>query len=158
VDLAIRPIGEDELGGMLAEMHANYVSAIVADGGFDRRTAEEKATADNEAVFPGGRPTPDVGLYALEVGGARIGRLCIAERPEILHRGALWILELFIDEAHRGHGYGRRVLKFAEEEAARRGLDRLALNVWAGNEVARNLYREVGFRENAVLLSKSLYD
>ena len=154
--LAIRPIREDELGGMLADMHANYVSAMVEDGGFDQDVAEEKATADNGVLFPDGRPTPDIGLYALEAEGAKIGRLCIAERPEILHRGALWILELFIDEEHRGRGYGRQTLKFAEEEAARRGLDRLSLNVWGGNEIARRLYGEVGFRENAVLMTKSL--
>jgi len=45
---------------------------------------------------------------------------------------------------------------FAEEEARLRGLDRIALNVFGGNDVARNLYRSLGYVENAVAMSKRL--
>jgi ribosomal protein S18 acetylase RimI-like enzyme len=44
----------------------------------------------------------------------------------------------------------------AESEARRRGLHRVALNVFGGNEVARNLYRSLGYGENAILMSKNL--
>jgi ribosomal protein S18 acetylase RimI-like enzyme len=43
---------------------------------------------------------------------------------------------------------------FAEEEARRRGLTRIALHVGARNDVARNLYRSLGFEENDVAMSK----
>jgi hypothetical protein len=45
---------------------------------------------------------------------------------------------------------------FAEEEARRRGHDRVALNVFGGNVVARNLYRSLRYDENAVAMSKKL--
>jgi len=32
----------------------------------------------------------------------------------------------------------------------------VALNVFGGNEVARNLYRSLGYEENAVSMSKKL--
>ena len=44
----------------------------------------------------------------------------------------------------------------AESEARRRGLDRVALNVFGGNEVARSLYRSLGYGENAIVMSKNL--
>jgi ribosomal protein S18 acetylase RimI-like enzyme len=44
----------------------------------------------------------------------------------------------------------------AEEEARRRGIDRVALNVFGGNKVARQLYRSLGYEENAVAMSKKL--
>jgi ribosomal protein S18 acetylase RimI-like enzyme len=47
-------------------------------------------------------------------------------------------------------------MEFAEDEARRRGIDRVALNVFGGNEVARGLYRSLGYKENAVAMSKRL--
>jgi ribosomal protein S18 acetylase RimI-like enzyme len=44
----------------------------------------------------------------------------------------------------------------AEEEARRRGIDRLALNVFGRNTVARRLYRSLGYDENAIAMSKAL--
>ena len=44
----------------------------------------------------------------------------------------------------------------AEAEARRRGFDRIGLNVFGGNEVARNLYRSLGYTENAIVMSKTL--
>jgi RimJ/RimL family protein N-acetyltransferase len=41
---------------------------------------------------------------------------------------------------------------YAEEEARRRGLDRVGLMVFGGNEVARNLYRSLGYAEIAVFV------
>lgn len=39
-------------------------------------------------------------------------------------------------------------------EARRRGFARLGLNVFRGNEVARNLYRSLGYSEAAVIVPK----
>jgi ribosomal protein S18 acetylase RimI-like enzyme len=44
----------------------------------------------------------------------------------------------------------------AEEEARRRGLMRMALNVFGGNDVARNLYRSLGYVETSVQMAKNL--
>jgi ribosomal protein S18 acetylase RimI-like enzyme len=44
----------------------------------------------------------------------------------------------------------------AEAEARRRGLGRIMLSAFGGNEVARNLYRSLGYTENAVFMSKDL--
>jgi len=147
---------EDELEAFLPRMREDYVRSMVDDGGIATDLAAAKADADMAVLFPDGRPTDDQALYVIEDGGQAVGRLAVAERPEELHRGALWILELRIDEEHRGKGYGRAALEFAEAEAFRRGLGRLALNVFAGNDAARNLYRSFGYRENAVLMGKTL--
>jgi ribosomal protein S18 acetylase RimI-like enzyme len=36
---------------------------------------------------------------------------------------------------------------FAEDEARRRGLSHIVLNVFGGNKVARGLYRSLGYDE-----------
>jgi RimJ/RimL family protein N-acetyltransferase len=43
-----------------------------------------------------------------------------------------------------------------EEEARRLGAPRIELNVFGGNEPARALYHKLGYREDAVVMSKPL--
>jgi len=44
----------------------------------------------------------------------------------------------------------------AESEARQRGLNRIALNVFGGNEAARNLYQSLGYDERAVTMGKMI--
>ena len=43
-----------------------------------------------------------------------------------------------------------------EDEVRRLGHDTVGLNVWGGNEVARGLYRSLGWAEESVHMRKSL--
>jgi GNAT superfamily N-acetyltransferase len=156
VTVTIRPMRDDELDARLPQMQADYVTAMIDEGGFAPEVAEAKAASDTAALFPDGRPTPDQAVFVIEADGEPVGRLWLAERPEVLHRGSLWVLELHIDAEHRGCGYGRAAMLYAEEEAERRGLSRIALSVFAGNDAARSLYRGLGYVENAVLMAKNL--
>jgi ribosomal protein S18 acetylase RimI-like enzyme len=47
-------------------------------------------------------------------------------------------------------------MQLAEVEARSHGLPRIALNVFGGNEVARNLYRSLGYAETSVQMAKDL--
>jgi ribosomal protein S18 acetylase RimI-like enzyme len=89
----------------------------------------------------------------IEAGGERVGELWLAEREE-QRRRLLWVYQLRVDERHRGRGFARAAMDFAEQEAGRRGLSHVALNVFGGNEAARGLYRSLGYTEDAVSMSK----
>ncbi len=89
----------------------------------------------------------------IEVDGEPAGDLWLAEREETMEP-CLFVYDIHLDEECRG--YGRAAMLFAEEEARRRGIDRVALNVFGGNEVARGLYRSLGYEENAVAMSKEV--
>ena len=107
-------------------------------------------------MFPYGRPGPGQWAFAVESDGERVGELWLGERGDELSRGALWVFDVRIDEAHRGRGFGRAAMVEAEREAARRGHDRVVLNVFAGNGVARRLYESLGYADVAVIMVKSL--
>ena len=47
-------------------------------------------------------------------------------------------------------------MQFAEQEAKRRGLSRIALNVFGKNKAARNLYESLGYEESAVRMYKRI--
>jgi len=54
-------------------------------------------------------------------------------------------LGIFIDQAYRGHGFGRRFMQFLHTAAKRRGAHQVRLTVNVGNESAVALYRSLGY-------------
>ncbi|MFC6296284.1 GNAT family N-acetyltransferase [Pseudomonas sp. CCM 7893] len=74
-------------------------------------------------------------LQPLRVG--RIGSICVLE-------------------AQRGQGIGRTLMEFAERWAIRQGAGDLRLTVWAFNEPAQRLYRELGYETRAFEMGKRL--
>ncbi len=59
----------------------------------------------------------------------------------------LVIHTLCVPPSQAGKGVGTRMVRFALEEAARRGCEVLRLDTWEHNEPAAHLYRRLGFRE-----------
>ena len=66
----------------------------------------------------------------------------------------MWVYDIEIDPEHRGRGLGRDAMRLAEEEARRLGRQRIKLNVFARNAVARALYLSLGFEEMSIQMSK----
>ncbi len=97
----------------------------------------------------------DTPSFVIEVEGEPVGHLWLVERRET-YDPALVVYDIDVDEPYRGRGYGKAAMVFTEEEARRRGLSRIALHVGAHNDVARNLYRSLGFEEKEVAMSKPI--
>ena len=151
----LRPMRDDEFAAWLPLMRERYVGDMVHDAGLSPERAEVKATEDIERLFPGGKPSAEQLVFVIEADGESVGDLWLAERDDAFQR-CLFVFDIRLDEAQRGHGYGRAAMTFAEEEARRRGFDTVALNVFGRNTVARSLYRSLGYEENAVAMSKKL--
>jgi len=156
VSARLRPLRDDEFDAWHAAAKAGYAASIEHDGGAPHELARQKAERDISRLLPDRRVPDDHAVFVVEDGaGAAVGRLWVAEQDGETGR-ALFVYEVAIDPAARRRGYGRRAMEFAEQEARRRGLDRIALNVFGGNDPARRLYRSLGYREAAVFMEKRL--
>jgi len=159
MDIRLRPLRDDEFPEFLAFLRKEYVRSMVDEAGMTTEAAEDKADADHASLFPGGRPQPHHRISLLEdaTTSERAGHLFWAERqpPGSLGTRA-YLYELYIEEAYRRRGFGRRALELLEEEARAQGLPGIDLNVWGGNAGARALYRAAGFDEKAVFMSREL--
>ena len=153
--MTIRPIREDEFDAWLRAAQAGYEESMRVHGGMSAEAARRRAAADVDALFPAGAPAGGQLVYVLEADGERVGDLWLAEREQDGGR-ILWVYAVEVDDRYRGRGYGRAAMVFAEEEAERRGLAGVALNVFGGNEVARGLYRSLGYAEVGVYMQKRL--
>jgi GNAT superfamily N-acetyltransferase len=154
MSVRLRPMSEDEFTAWLPLMRDRYAEDIAGHGGLSPENAAEMAATQIEALFPGGQPSPEQLVFVVEAEAGPVGQLWLAERAEPQH--CLFVYELYVDEPRRGRGYGKAAMLLAEEEAGRRGIDRVALNVFGGNEVARRLYQSLGYEENAIAMSKNV--
>ena len=149
--VSLRLLDPAEVPALAADIERGYAEDIERNGGLPAEAARHKAAEDVPRVLA----DPANALYGLDEDGERVGHLWIGER-ELQGRRFLWIWDVFVDEAHRGRGRGRHAMLLAEEKARRRGLERIELNVFGGNDVARSLYRSLGYEESAVQMGKDL--
>jgi ribosomal protein S18 acetylase RimI-like enzyme len=154
--VTLRPIRDDELREWLLAAGIEHARDMVADAGLDPDEARLKVNRDLDALFPEGRIDARHAVFVVEAGGERVGSLWAGERPDPVGRPTFFVYDIRIDEGQRGRGYGRAAMIAAEAEAARRGIDRMALNVFGGNKRARSLYHSLGYTERAVTMDKTL--
>ena len=154
--VSVRPIRTDEFEPWLRTAQAGYEESMRVHGGMTAETARRRAAADVAALFPDGRPSDEQLVFVIEADAERVGELWVAERDGHDEGRLLWVYAVEVDDRYRGLGYGRAAMVFAEEEAERRGLAGVALNVFGGNEVARGLYRSLGYAEVGVYMQKPL--
>ena len=153
--VALRPLRGDELPAWLERHRRWYAADMVAHGGLREETARAKADHDVAALFPEGRPAEGSVLLVVEEDGEPAGSVWFAGRDGPGGRHA-FLYALEIDESRRGRGLGREAMRLFEEEARARGFRSAMLNVFGGNEVARGLYRSLGWEETSVHMRKEL--
>ncbi|HEY1513486.1 MAG TPA: GNAT family N-acetyltransferase [Gaiellaceae bacterium] len=148
----VRRLRDDEYDAFIARAVAFYVDDMVR-AGIDRDVAQAKADKDLPQLLPDGLATPDHLMYAIEDDARSAGYLWLCNRDgELGH--SLFVYAVEIDDEFRGRGLGRAAMVFAEQEAQRLGIAKVALNVFGGNAVARHLYLSLGYRETAVHMEK----
>ena len=157
MSVRLRPVREHEWTAFVETGKVEYARDLVENGGFSPEAAAEKAEHDYTSVVPDGLATEGHFIFAVEDAetGERIGRLWFARR-ELDVGEVAYVYDVNIDARMRGKGFGRATMLALEDEARRRGLERISLNVFGGNAVARALYASLGYREAAVWMSKDL--
>ncbi len=153
MSLRLEPMADEDVRVFIVEHLDEYTRQVEEFGGWSHEDARAKAEKDMAQSFPKGQVQPGHHLFHLvdDASGERVGLLWYREDV----RG-VWLNQVTIDPAKRGRGLGREAMTLLEEEARRLGAARVELNVFGGNEAARSLYRSLGFREDAVVMSKPL--
>jgi len=100
-------------------------------------------------------------IFVAELEGALIGFVAVLGRvppdapdDEPAQRG--YVSDLVVLSAHRGRGLGRRLLEEAERFVRSLGTKRLDIGVLSKNAGAARLYRDFGFEDFRIQLTKWL--
>jgi ribosomal protein S18 acetylase RimI-like enzyme len=154
--IRLRPLRNDEVPAFLERGQQAYARDMAANGGLSEEAATRKAERDAARLFPSGKPQDGHFLYVLEIEtGEPAGRLWWAVEDRDGDRIA-FLYDIYLEERFRGEGLGREAMALLEDDVRSRGLARIQLNVFGGNERARALYRSLGYAEQAVTMGKPL--
>ena len=66
------------------------------------------------------------------------------------------MIELYLEEGSRGKGIGTRLMKMMEEYFRQNNCDVSKVEVFAPNIKAHNFYRELGYQDRAIDMTKIL--
>lgn len=132
---------------------ASYVDSRM-ESGETREQAEAAAAVSDSELFPGGEPADGQHVFDVVADGETVGVLWIGLRDAATN--AWWVYDVEIDEAFRGHGYGRTAMLLAEQKAKELGAATLGLNVFGFNTVARGLYESLGYEPTAIQMRKPI--
>ena len=154
--ITLRPMTEAEYPQFLERLLENYSADIALARGLPADEARRQATQQTEELLPHGvRSDGQLLFTAVDDTGGPVGLLWLATRsPNGAQAG--WIYDVEVDEAHRGRGYGREIMLFAEQECRRHGLTALRLNVFGPNVTARRLYESLGYEITSQTMAKRL--
>lgn len=131
-----RPMTQAQYPEWLAAEKLAYVGDIVRAGALSPEEAVRKSDRDFAKLIPEGLATPDNSFLVLEAATEQIGTgwLKHGHLP-----GVTYGYSLYIQEEHRGKGYGRAAMTAGEQAMLAAGDSALMFTVWGGNEVAMNL-------------------
>ena len=158
MDVRLRPLRDDEFDAYVAHGQAEYARGMIDQAGVPPEAAEAKAERDWTTLLHQRLESPGQFLFAVEDAASdeRVGDLWYAERDNDVGEKAAFVYSIEIFERFRGRGLGRQAMLLIEEEARSRGLAQISLNVFGGNDVARALYRSLGYADVAVFMGKDL--
>jgi ribosomal protein S18 acetylase RimI-like enzyme len=157
MSVRLRPLRDDELPAYIEHGKAEYARDMVENAGLSPEQAQKKSDKDWALLLPHGQPSPGHYLFAIEdESGERVGDLWFAERTNDFDATVAFVYSIEIAEPFRGRGYGRQAMLLLEDEVRARGLSHVALNVFGGNDIARSLYRSLGYAETAVWMRKAV--
>lgn len=88
-------------------------------------------------------------VWLIQHAGETIGYVVLTLGFSLEYRGRdAFVDELYIREGHRGHGVGKKVLKYVEGACRSLGVQALHLEVERANTNARAFYHKAGFMDH----------
>ncbi len=129
---------------------------MVRVGAWPAEGAEARAASLFAHLVPDGQRTAGHEFRSVvNESGEVVGAIWFAPDTET-GQAAAYLWDIVIEPEHQGRGYGRAALEALEALVRALGYDAIRLHVFGDNDVARRLYRAVGYAETDVSMIKRL--
>lgn len=137
--LTFAPFPEDEITAFLSDSRRGFVEGLVA-AGEERTGVEARADEMHSHLLPAGRLNPDHRIGHVMAAGESVGHLWVARDDS-----GWYVWDVAIKPEFQGRGFGRAAMELAEEIARADGANAIGLSVLVTNDIARTLYRSLGY-------------
>lgn len=145
--VALVPLSPAELRDFMERQVREYAEEKVRAGEWSREEAMELSRDTTMRFLEGGRPAPGHRFFkAVDEGQREVGWIWLGPPPaDVRAERAEWLYQITVAESLRGRGFGRGMLRAAEDLLAREGVRELHLHVFRWNAAARSLYDSEGY-------------
>jgi len=153
----LEPMTTAEFPAWLRHSRDGFAAQQVASGVLPPGDAERYADEQLTKLLPDGLATPHQHLWTVRPadGDDFLGHLWVEVRDDADGPGA-YVYDVELVPQARGRGLGAATMRAAEEAAAELGAQRVRLNVFGHNTVARRLYDRLGYEVASTFMTKRL--
>lgn len=96
-------------------------------------------------------------IFVAEDEGKIVGIICVwVEREIEMDSDYLYVSDWIVLEEYRGKGLGKALIEQAQDYATSIGLKIIRLGVLINNELAKDVYYKLGFRDYSLILTKNI--
>lgn len=155
--ISIRKMTEKELAEYLQHAIPDYASEKIKGEGLSPEHARKIAEESYARLLPKGLASENQHLFSVieDSSGKNIGVLWLCHKQEA-NKSYAFIYDILLAPEVRGRGYGKLLMRFAEEETRKLGLNSIGLHVFGHNTTAIGLYEKMGFHTTNRIMKKDL--
>ncbi|RXJ72724.1 GNAT family N-acetyltransferase [Veronia nyctiphanis] len=146
MEVSLKKMNEESFAEYLQFAIPAYASENIRAGRWPTTGDLERSKLEYADLFPEGLKTKDNYLFNIveSSNDIEIGHLWVKITSKENSKSA-FIYDLHIHESYRGKGYAKAALLCTEHFASSLGADSISLHVFNHNDVAKALYKKVGY-------------
>lgn len=154
--VSLRLMDENDYQRFLDYAIANYAEEKIKAGNYAVEDAIQLSAREYQQLLPEGVDTPDNYLLSIiNEYNQKVGFVWLALQQTGVLR-TLTVVNILVYEQFRRRGYATQALCQAEEKARELGIERVTLQVFGHNTLARSLYEKIGYCATNIYMAHDL--
>ncbi|MEE3805856.1 GNAT family N-acetyltransferase [Lysinibacillus fusiformis] len=153
--ISLKPMNQEEFKQYISYAIEDYAKDKIASGNWSEDEAINLSRESFERLLPNGEKTENNHLLSIFHDNILVGMIWISQKaPKNPNEG--FIYDFVIFEQYQGQGYGKKAMKEAEIIAKELGMNKIGLNVFGHNKIARGLYEKMGYKITNITMAKTI--
>ncbi|MGE6600638.1 GNAT family N-acetyltransferase [Lysinibacillus fusiformis] len=150
--ISLKPMNHEEFKQYISYAIEDYAKDKIASGNWSEDEAIDLSRESFERLLPNGEKTENNHLSSIFHDDILVGMIWISQKNP--NEG--FIYDFVIFEQYQGQGYGKKAMKEAEIIAKQLGMNKIGLNVFGHNKIARGLYEKMGYEITNITMAKTI--
>ncbi|MGE8001224.1 GNAT family N-acetyltransferase [Lysinibacillus sp. NPDC093190] len=153
--ITLKPMNQEEFKQYISYAIEDYAKDKIASGNWSEDKAIDLSRESFERLLPQNEKTENNHLFSIFHNDILVGMIWISQKaPTNPNEG--FIYDFVIFEQYQGQGYGKKAMKEAEIIAKKLGMNKIGLNVFGHNKIARGLYEKMGYEITNITMAKTI--
>lgn len=153
--ITLQPMNQEEFKQYISYAIEDYAKDKITSGNWSEDEAIDLSRKSFERLLPKDEKTENNHLLSIFHNDILVGMIWISQKaPTNPSEG--FIYDFVIFEQYQGQGYGKKAMKEAEIIAKELGMNKIGLNVFGHNKIARGLYEKMGYEITNITMAKTI--